>query len=89
MNNINDLVEMGFIQPKGYSFYYLLHDCLVIAGVCIVMSCKFKQYIPVTDMNNINDLVEMGFIQPKGGRMITLHPMLQEIAIMCPLWLLY
>ena len=32
-------------------------------------------------MNNINDLVEMGFIQPKSGRMITLHPMLQEITI--------
>ena len=32
-------------------------------------------------MNRINDLIEKGFVQTQSGRQISLHPMIQEVAI--------
>ena len=55
--------------------------CLSLIPLSGIPSKLFAAWLRQHDMNNINDLVEMGFIQPKSGRMITLHPMLQEITI--------
>ena len=33
------------------------------------------------NLNTVNDLVEMGFIQPRDDRYISLHPMIQEVAV--------
>ncbi len=55
--------------------------CLSLIPLSGIPSKLFAAWLRQHDMNNINDIVEMGFIQPKSGRMITLHPMLQEIAI--------
>ena len=55
--------------------------CLSLVLLSGIPSKLFASWLRQHDMNNINDLVEMGFIQPKSGRMITLHPMLQEITI--------
>ena len=55
--------------------------CLSLVPLSGIPSKLFASWLRQHDMNNINDLVEMGFIQPKSGRMITLHPMLQEITI--------
>lgn len=35
----------------------------------------------LSDMNRINDLIEKGFIQTQSGRQISLHPMIQEVAV--------
>ena len=35
----------------------------------------------LSDMNRINDLIEKGFVQTQSGRQISLHPMIQEVAI--------
>lgn len=55
--------------------------CLSLIPLSGIPSRMFAAWLRQHDMNNINDLVEMGFIQPKSGRMITLHPMLQEITV--------
>ena len=55
--------------------------CLSLIPLSGIPSKLFAAWIRQPDMNYINDLVEMGFIQPKDGRMIALHPMLQEITI--------
>ena len=55
--------------------------CLSLIPLSGIPSKLFAAWLRQHDMNNINDLVEMGFIQPKSGRMITLHPMLQEITM--------
>ena len=55
--------------------------CLSLVPLSGIPLKLFASWLRQHDMNNINDLVEMGFIQPKSGRMITLHPMLQEITI--------
>ncbi len=55
--------------------------CLSLVLLSGIPSKLFASWLRQHDLNNINDLVEMGFIQPKSGRMTTLHPMLQEIAI--------
>lgn len=55
--------------------------CLSLIPLSGIPARLFASWTRQPDMNCINDLVEMGFIQPKSGRMITLHPMLQEITI--------
>ncbi len=41
----------------------------------------FARWLKLSDLNIVNDLIEMGFIVPKPGQVITLHPMIQEIAV--------
>ena len=41
----------------------------------------FARWLKLSDLNIVNDLIEMGFIAPKPGQTITLHPMIQEIAV--------
>ncbi len=41
----------------------------------------FARWLKLSNLNIINDLVEMGFIAPKPGQSISLHPMIQEIAV--------
>ena len=41
----------------------------------------FAHWMDLSDMNLVNDLVEKGFVQMKIGRIIALHPMIQEVTI--------
>lgn len=38
-------------------------------------------WLKLCDMNIINDLIEKGFVQTVDGRTVTLHPMVQEVAM--------
>lgn len=42
---------------------------------------RLANWMNLTDMNTINDLIEMGFVRPLSGRVVALHPMMQEITI--------
>lgn len=41
----------------------------------------FVKWLKLSNLNIVNDLIEMGFIAPKPVQTITLHPMIQEIAV--------
>ena len=41
----------------------------------------FALWLELKNMNAINDLIESGFVKELPGRMISLHPMIQEIAL--------
>lgn len=41
---------------------------------------RFAEWMEFTDMNAVNDLVEMGLICHNPGRILALHPMVQEIS---------
>lgn len=41
----------------------------------------FGEWMRIYDLNDINDMVEMGFIQATTGNHISLHPMMQEVAV--------
>lgn len=41
----------------------------------------YANWMKLSDMNRINDLIEKGFVQTQSGRQISLHPMIQEVAI--------
>lgn len=58
-----------------------LMRCLCLVPLSGIPARLFAAWMQQPDMNSINDLVEAGFIQPKDGRMIALHPMLQEITV--------
>ena len=38
-------------------------------------------WLKLCDMNIINGLIEKGFVQTVDGRTVTLHPMVQEVAL--------
>lgn len=58
-----------------------LMRCLCLVPLSGIPARLFAAWMQQPDMNGINGLIETGFIQPKGGRMIALHPMLQEITV--------
>ena len=41
----------------------------------------FADWLGLTDLNDINDLIETGFVQATTRHTISLHPMIQEIAL--------
>lgn len=41
----------------------------------------FAHWLQLSNLNEINDLIETGFIQANTGHTISLHPMIQEIAL--------
>lgn len=38
-------------------------------------------WLKLCDMNIINGMIEKGFVQTVDGRTVTLHPMVQEVAM--------
>lgn len=42
---------------------------------------RLANWMNLTDMNTVNDLIEMGFVRPLVGRVVALHPMVQEITV--------
>jgi len=42
---------------------------------------RLAAWLQLSDLNTVNDLIELGFILPLPGRMIALHPMIQEITL--------
>lgn len=54
---------------------------LIFVPVSGVSGRLYANWMKLSDMNRINDLIENGFVQTQSGRQISLHPMIQEVAI--------
>ena len=54
---------------------------LALAPLSGVQNRLFANWLKLRDMNTVNDLIEKGFIKAMEGRMISLHPMMQEVTI--------
>ena len=54
---------------------------LSLAPLSGIPSKLFATWLNLKNMNSINDLVEKGFVETRIGRIIALHPMIQEVAI--------
>lgn len=55
--------------------------CMIFVPTNGVTPRRFGIWMDLKNLNTVNDLVEMGFIQPRNDRYISLHPMIQEIAV--------
>ena len=53
---------------------------LTLVPLTGVQSRFFANWLKLRDMNKVNDLIEKGFVLAMERRMITLHPMIQEVA---------
>lgn len=54
---------------------------LIFVPVSGVSGRLYANWMKLSDMNRINDLIEKGFVQTQSGRQISLHPMIQKVAI--------
>lgn len=54
---------------------------LIFVPVSGVSGRLYANWMKLSDMNRINDLIGKGFVQTQSGRQISLHPMIQEVAI--------
>ena len=54
---------------------------LALAPLSGVQNRLFANWLKLRDMNTVNDLIEKGFIKAMEGRMIALHPMMQEVTM--------
>lgn len=54
---------------------------LSLAPLSGMPSKLFATWLNLKNMNDINDLIEKGFVQLHTGRIIALHPMIQEVAL--------
>lgn len=54
---------------------------LALASFSGVQNRLFANWLKLRDMNTVNDLIEKGFIKAMEGRMIALHPMMQEVTM--------
>ena len=52
---------------------------LSLAPLSGVQNRLFANWLKLHDMNTVNDLIEKGFIKALEGRIIALHPMMQEV----------
>lgn len=52
---------------------------LALAPLSRVQNRLFANWLKLRDMNTVNDLIKKGFIKAMEGRMIALHPMMQEV----------
>lgn len=55
--------------------------CMAFIPIDGVRAKLFARWLGLSDMNAVNDLVELGFIQNNTADKISLHPMVQEIAV--------
>ena len=54
---------------------------LALAPRSGILAKLIALWLELDDLNAINDLIEKGFIEARAGRMILLHPMIQEITV--------
>ncbi len=54
---------------------------LALAPLSGVQNRLFANWLKMRDMNTVNDLIEKGFVKAMEGRMIALHPMVQEVTM--------
>ena len=54
---------------------------LALAPLSGVQNRLFANWLKLRDMNTVNVLIEKGFIKAMEGRMIALHPMMQEVTM--------
>ena len=54
---------------------------LALSPLAGVQNRLFANWLKLRDMNTVNALIEKGFIKAMEGRMIALHPMMQEVTM--------
>ena len=54
---------------------------LALVPLSGVQNRLFANWLKLRDMNTVNDLIEKGFIKALEGRIIALHPMMQEVTM--------
>lgn len=54
---------------------------LALIPVTGIRSRLFAGWMKLRDLNTVNELIEKGFIQADAGRVLLLHPMIQEVAM--------
>lgn len=54
---------------------------LSLAPLTGIPARLFANWLNLRDVNSVNDLIEKGFVQTVDGRAVTLHPMIQEVAM--------
>ena len=54
---------------------------LALAPLSGVQNRLFANWLKLHDMNTVNDLIEKGFIKAMEGRIISFHPMMQEVTM--------
>lgn len=54
---------------------------LALAPLSGVQNRLFANWLKLRDMNTVNDLIEKGFVKAMENRMISLHPMMQEVTM--------
>ena len=70
-----------------FSLYHLSGEhksilcSLTLIPLTGISARRFASWLELSDMNSINDLIEAGFITPGIGRILQLHPMIQEVAL--------
>ena len=52
---------------------------LALVPLTGIQNRLFANWLKLRDMNTVNDLIEKGFIKAMEGRMVALHPMIQEV----------
>uniref|UniRef100_UPI004055F5B4 Archaeal ATPase n=1 Tax=Agathobacter sp. TaxID=2021311 RepID=UPI004055F5B4 len=70
-----------------FSLYQLSEDetdimrNLALTPLSGVQNRLFASWLKLRDMNTVNDLIEKGFVKAMEGRIIALHPMIQEVTV--------
>ena len=84
-------------QSSNATYYYHIHTLFslyslsqeqkgIMRNLCFLpsggISARFwAEWLQLRNLNDINDLIETGFVQSSLRRTISLHPMIQEIAV--------
>ena len=63
-------------QKQGYAM-----QCMSMMPLSGIESRLFAKWAGFTDMNVVNELVELGFIHGEDDRVVSLHPMMQDVTV--------
>lgn len=59
----------------------LIMRCMAFIPLDGIRARLFAKWLALPDLNSVNDLIELGFIQNNEADKISLHPLVQEIAV--------
>ena len=76
-NHIQTLFSLYLLGEEMQS----VMRCMTFIPIDGVRSKLFARWLGLSDMNVVNDLIELGFIKNNTADKVSLHPMVQEIAI--------
>ena len=76
-NHIQTLFSLYLLDEEMQS----VMRCMTFIPIDGVRSKLFARWLGLSDMNVVNDLIELGFIKNNTADKVSLHPMVQEIAV--------